>query len=199
MNGGASGDKPVDAPAYKGSDHRHVRLRPLARVRVPAEEPPGRLGGPLVPGPVREYRPYEDSEGIFGPVFAYLPEGGRFPCPKRPAHEFQEGDQVYGERDFRIPAFLLLEGALAILDGQGVAVFPAALRHHVLDNGVNALGFIRLEVLLHGLEHPVQNLVDSCGWLEYFAERAKCPKCGSRLHLKGDKLVSDCGYEVRMK
>ena len=36
-------------------------------------------------------------------------------------------------------------------------------------------------------------------WLEYFAARAKCPKCGSSFHYKGDKLVSDCGYEVRLR
>lgn len=36
-------------------------------------------------------------------------------------------------------------------------------------------------------------------WLEYFAARAKCPKCGSSFHHKGDKLVSDCGYEVKLR
>lgn len=36
-------------------------------------------------------------------------------------------------------------------------------------------------------------------WLEYFAARARCPQCGSSLKLKGDKLVSECGYEVRMR
>jgi membrane associated rhomboid family serine protease len=36
-------------------------------------------------------------------------------------------------------------------------------------------------------------------WLEYFAARAKCPKCGSSFHYKGDKLVSDCGYEVKLR
>jgi membrane associated rhomboid family serine protease len=36
-------------------------------------------------------------------------------------------------------------------------------------------------------------------WLEYFAVRAKCPKCGSNFLYKGDKLVSDCGYEVKLR
>jgi membrane associated rhomboid family serine protease len=36
-------------------------------------------------------------------------------------------------------------------------------------------------------------------WLEYFAARAKCPRCGSNFLYKGDKLVSDCGYEVRLR
>jgi hypothetical protein len=36
-------------------------------------------------------------------------------------------------------------------------------------------------------------------WLEYFAKRAKCPKCGSGLELKGDRMVSECGYEVRFR
>ncbi len=36
-------------------------------------------------------------------------------------------------------------------------------------------------------------------WLEYFASKAKCPKCGSSFLYKGDKLVSDCGYEVRLR
>jgi membrane associated rhomboid family serine protease len=36
-------------------------------------------------------------------------------------------------------------------------------------------------------------------WLEYFATRAVCPKCGSHFILKGGKLVSECGYEVRLR
>jgi membrane associated rhomboid family serine protease len=36
-------------------------------------------------------------------------------------------------------------------------------------------------------------------WLEYFAAKAKCPKCGSSFHYKGEKLVSDCGYEVKLR
>ncbi|HUL39987.1 MAG TPA: rhomboid family intramembrane serine protease [Methanomassiliicoccales archaeon] len=36
-------------------------------------------------------------------------------------------------------------------------------------------------------------------WLEYFATKAKCPKCGSNFIYKGDRLVSDCGYEVKLK
>jgi rhomboid family protein len=36
-------------------------------------------------------------------------------------------------------------------------------------------------------------------WLEYFAARAKCPRCGTSFHYKGDKLVSDCGYEVKLR
>jgi membrane associated rhomboid family serine protease len=36
-------------------------------------------------------------------------------------------------------------------------------------------------------------------WLEYFAQRARCPKCGSNFLYKGDKLVSDCGYEVKLR
>jgi membrane associated rhomboid family serine protease len=36
-------------------------------------------------------------------------------------------------------------------------------------------------------------------WLEYFAARAVCPKCGSHFFLKGDKLVSECGYEVKLR
>jgi membrane associated rhomboid family serine protease len=36
-------------------------------------------------------------------------------------------------------------------------------------------------------------------WLEYFAARAICPKCGSNFFLKGDKLVSECGYEVKLR
>jgi membrane associated rhomboid family serine protease len=36
-------------------------------------------------------------------------------------------------------------------------------------------------------------------WLEYFAGRAVCPKCGSHFLLKGEKLVSECGYEVKLR
>jgi membrane associated rhomboid family serine protease len=36
-------------------------------------------------------------------------------------------------------------------------------------------------------------------WLEYFAARAVCPKCGSHFLLKGGKLVSECGYEVKLR
>jgi len=36
-------------------------------------------------------------------------------------------------------------------------------------------------------------------WLEYFAKKAKCPKCGSTMTLKGDRLRCTCSYEVEMK
>jgi len=36
-------------------------------------------------------------------------------------------------------------------------------------------------------------------WLEYFAKKAKCPKCGSTMTLKGGKLKCTCGYEVEVK
>ncbi|MCU0861435.1 MAG: rhomboid family intramembrane serine protease [Methanomassiliicoccales archaeon] len=36
-------------------------------------------------------------------------------------------------------------------------------------------------------------------WLEHFASRARCPRCGSSLTLKGDSLSSECGYEVRLR
>ncbi|MDD1766050.1 MAG: rhomboid family intramembrane serine protease [Methanomassiliicoccales archaeon] len=36
-------------------------------------------------------------------------------------------------------------------------------------------------------------------WLEYFAERARCPKCGSEMVIKGNKLICSCGNEVLVK
>lgn len=36
-------------------------------------------------------------------------------------------------------------------------------------------------------------------WLEYFAERARCPKCGSEMRIKGNKLICSCGNEVLIK
>ncbi len=36
-------------------------------------------------------------------------------------------------------------------------------------------------------------------WLEYFAERARCPKCGSEMGIKGNKLICSCGNEVLIK
>jgi membrane associated rhomboid family serine protease len=36
-------------------------------------------------------------------------------------------------------------------------------------------------------------------WLEYFAKRAKCPRCGGGLELQGHKLRSTCGYEVELR
>jgi len=32
-------------------------------------------------------------------------------------------------------------------------------------------------------------------WLEHFAKKARCPKCGSTPQLKGDRLVCRCGFE----
>jgi hypothetical protein len=36
-------------------------------------------------------------------------------------------------------------------------------------------------------------------WLEHFAERARCPKCGSEMRIKGNKLFCSCGNEVLIK
>ena len=36
-------------------------------------------------------------------------------------------------------------------------------------------------------------------WLEHFAERARCPKCGSEMRIKGNKLLCSCGNEVLIK
>jgi membrane associated rhomboid family serine protease len=36
-------------------------------------------------------------------------------------------------------------------------------------------------------------------WLEYFAERTRCPKCGSEMAIKGNKLICSCGNEVLVK
>ena len=36
-------------------------------------------------------------------------------------------------------------------------------------------------------------------WLEYFAKHAQCPQCGSHFELKGNKLKSECGFEVELK
>lgn len=33
-------------------------------------------------------------------------------------------------------------------------------------------------------------------WLEYFAERAVCPICGSRMKLEGNKIICRCGYRI---
>lgn len=33
-------------------------------------------------------------------------------------------------------------------------------------------------------------------WLEYFAERAICPRCGSRMKLEGNKILCRCGYQI---
>ncbi|NYT16267.1 MAG: rhomboid family intramembrane serine protease [Methanomassiliicoccales archaeon] len=33
-------------------------------------------------------------------------------------------------------------------------------------------------------------------WLEYFAENAKCPRCGSRLRLEGSKIRCNCGFQA---
>jgi len=36
-------------------------------------------------------------------------------------------------------------------------------------------------------------------WLEHFVSTAKCPRCGSSLILKGNKVECKCGYEVKLK
>lgn len=36
-------------------------------------------------------------------------------------------------------------------------------------------------------------------WLEYFAEHACCPKCGSRLRSKGRSIKCDCGFIIDIK
>jgi membrane associated rhomboid family serine protease len=36
-------------------------------------------------------------------------------------------------------------------------------------------------------------------WLEYFAERAICPRCGSHPRLEGNKIKCECGFEVGAK
>ncbi len=36
-------------------------------------------------------------------------------------------------------------------------------------------------------------------WLEHFAKHATCPRCGSHLELKGNKLKCKCGFEVQGK
>lgn len=36
-------------------------------------------------------------------------------------------------------------------------------------------------------------------WLEHFVKGARCPQCGGRLELKGGKVRSECGYEVKLK
>ncbi|HSV41796.1 MAG TPA: rhomboid family intramembrane serine protease [Methanomassiliicoccales archaeon] len=36
-------------------------------------------------------------------------------------------------------------------------------------------------------------------WLEHFVKEASCPRCGSKLHLKGNKIKCDCGYETKVR
>lgn len=35
-------------------------------------------------------------------------------------------------------------------------------------------------------------------WLEYFADRAKCPRCDSKMSVEGDRLICECGYAVEV-
>ena len=34
-------------------------------------------------------------------------------------------------------------------------------------------------------------------WLEYLLAKAKCPKCGKNLVVKGRNLSCDCGFELK--
>ncbi|MFA5312932.1 MAG: rhomboid family intramembrane serine protease, partial [Methanomassiliicoccales archaeon] len=36
-------------------------------------------------------------------------------------------------------------------------------------------------------------------WLDHFVKKAKCPRCGSSLELKGNKVVCKCCYEVKLR
>jgi membrane associated rhomboid family serine protease len=36
-------------------------------------------------------------------------------------------------------------------------------------------------------------------WLEYFVERSKCPRCGSKLRLEGNKLRCQCGFQMEVR
>lgn len=33
-------------------------------------------------------------------------------------------------------------------------------------------------------------------WIEYLLKKAKCPKCGKKLDLKGDNVVCECGFKI---
>jgi len=35
-------------------------------------------------------------------------------------------------------------------------------------------------------------------WLEYFARRAICPRCGSTMRLEGNKIRCECGYQIEV-
>ncbi len=36
-------------------------------------------------------------------------------------------------------------------------------------------------------------------WLDHFAKKARCPRCGGRFELKGNRLICTCGYERRVR
>ncbi len=36
-------------------------------------------------------------------------------------------------------------------------------------------------------------------WLEYFAERAICPACGTNMRVEGNKIKCECGYEAKIE
>jgi membrane associated rhomboid family serine protease len=36
-------------------------------------------------------------------------------------------------------------------------------------------------------------------WIEHFVKHATCPKCGGKLELKGNKVKSTCGYELKLE
>ncbi|MFP4545306.1 MAG: rhomboid family intramembrane serine protease [Methanomassiliicoccales archaeon] len=50
--------------------------------------------------------------------------------------------------------------------------------------------------LRNALEHIREEENDDVrrAWLEYFAERAVCPRCGKRMEVRGNKVKCECGY-----